>query len=316
LNHGLWRFIGSLDPDSSSQADSFGDSALAAGTTPAVGTTEHTQEIARPSVTVMNDAPSTTPTSGRIHPELKDLLNRILDVDSETRITIEDICKHPWLQSHQAAEGGDDDAFVETAAQRAAYTTEMQRRFGKYVATEASEVARTLSSAKDISVSGLSSDHCFEILRRYARRETGLIVTRADVATASASLTERTPSVGCADEPITFEVYRGRDCVAETPESSVETRRSVPIYRATLQPGGLLLEWVPHSIVNGSGELVNLTATLGEWYHFRETVTGMLAQLTPRMSRRNTPRVSRRSTSESLGACSSTSPIPQYPLFE
>ena len=42
----------------------------------------------------------------------------ILDVDPETRISIEDVCVHPWLRSHQAPGNGCPVDWIETSEQR------------------------------------------------------------------------------------------------------------------------------------------------------------------------------------------------------
>jgi serine/threonine protein kinase len=86
--------------------------------------------------------------------ELKDLLNRMLDVDPERRITIEDVCLHPWLQSHQSH---GDAAVVETADQRQLFMSEMHRRFEKYINKQ--------SGQQDVKVS-LTPDQTVEFLTR------------------------------------------------------------------------------------------------------------------------------------------------------
>ena len=53
----------------------------------------------------------------------------MLDVDPERRIGIEDVCMHPWLQSHQSH---GDEGSLETSEQHRNYCSEMHRRFEKY----------------------------------------------------------------------------------------------------------------------------------------------------------------------------------------
>lgn len=86
--------------------------------------------------------------------ELKDLLNRMLDVDPERRITIEDVCQHPWLRSHQSH---GDESVVETAEQRELFRSEMHRRFEKYINKQ--------SGTEDVRVS-LTSDQTVEFVSK------------------------------------------------------------------------------------------------------------------------------------------------------
>eukprot|EP00040_Diaphanoeca_grandis_P005019 m.31002 g.31002 ORF g.31002 m.31002 type:complete len:687 (-) comp16379_c0_seq1:239-2299(-) len=70
-------------------------------------------------------------------PELKSLLNRMFDVDPEQRITIEEVCAHPWLQKHQAPDdsipGINGKECWETETDRATFVSEMSRRVKQYV---------------------------------------------------------------------------------------------------------------------------------------------------------------------------------------
>lgn len=271
INRRLWQLLGEIDPDYDPSD-------------PTVTEEASLSEKHELSESKMERAVGESGMPTPIHPQLKDLLNRMLDVDPETRITIEDVCQHPWLRSHQAPDSAISEDAVESSAQREAYTAEMQRRFSKYVGGESSDVARTLSHAKNVAVTGLTEDHCFEILRQYAHRETGLIATRVTHDTESVAIAPPLKDAEVHESFPMFEVYRE----GSLPGASAH----VPLYRATLRPTGLTLEWVPHSIIK-SGELVNVSATLGEWHHFRETVTSIMAQLTPRPSRR-TPSLSRK----------------------
>jgi len=70
---------------------------------------------------------------GRLSHELKDLINRMFDVDPRRRMSIEEVCAHPWLQSHQARGPAVPPASVETEEQRATYMAEMSRRFHTHI---------------------------------------------------------------------------------------------------------------------------------------------------------------------------------------
>ena len=60
--------------------------------------------------------------------ELKDLLNKMLDVDARQRITIEEVCDHPWLRTHQAPDPSTNEGCHETDEQRAQFIADMQKR--------------------------------------------------------------------------------------------------------------------------------------------------------------------------------------------
>jgi serine/threonine protein kinase len=58
---------------------------------------------------------------GCLSPELKDLLNKMFDVDPKRRMTIEEVCEHPWLTSHQAPGDNVPEAALETESERTTY---------------------------------------------------------------------------------------------------------------------------------------------------------------------------------------------------
>jgi hypothetical protein len=57
----------------------------------------------------------------------------MFDVDPRRRMTIEEVCAHPWLQSHQARGPAVPPPSVETEEQRATYMAEMSRRFHTHI---------------------------------------------------------------------------------------------------------------------------------------------------------------------------------------
>lgn len=89
---------------------------------------------------------------------LKNLINRMLDVDPRTRIKIDEVCKHPFLADHQAPDPAVPAAAVETIAQRAAFTTEMVRRHVTYV--------NTVQTKREYSI---ESRHCLENVAEVAQ---------------------------------------------------------------------------------------------------------------------------------------------------
>ena len=60
--------------------------------------------------------------------ELKDLLTKMLDIDPRQRITIEEVCDHPWLHTHQAPDPSINIGCHENAEQRAQFIADMQKR--------------------------------------------------------------------------------------------------------------------------------------------------------------------------------------------
>jgi len=75
---------------------------------------------------------------GMYSPDLKNLLNRMLDVDPRKRIKIEEVCSHPWLQSHQAPRNyflGPQPApeSLEKPKDKAAFMKHMRMRTAKYI---------------------------------------------------------------------------------------------------------------------------------------------------------------------------------------
>ena len=65
-----------------------------------------------------------------------------------------------------------------------------------------------------------------------------------------------------------------------SPILRVEDPSGLPIYRITAQPDKLYLQWVRNRAhVGPDGGLVNASATLGEWYNFKETVREMVAAI-------------------------------------
>ena len=87
---------------------------------------------------------------GMYSPDLKNLLNRMLDVDPRKRIKIEEICSHPWLQSHQAPRNyflGPQPApeSLEKPEEKAGFMEHMRMRTAKYIesATPGKEVIPT-----------------------------------------------------------------------------------------------------------------------------------------------------------------------------
>ena len=110
----LWRFMGGYDPDAAAS---------------------------RPSAT--NGCTAAAPPRQQMpfSPELKHLLNRMLDVDPRKRITVEQVCAHPWLQSHQArnptanptANPRDNQSWVESDEERNQFVAEMKKRMVSFV---------------------------------------------------------------------------------------------------------------------------------------------------------------------------------------
>lgn len=97
----LWRFMGAYDPDAA----------------PLRAPTTNGSTAAAP-------PQKQTPFS----PELKHLLNRMLDVDPRKRITVEEVCAHPWLQSHQARDPAVGDQALESVEERNQFIAEMKKR--------------------------------------------------------------------------------------------------------------------------------------------------------------------------------------------
>ena len=60
---------------------------------------------------------------GSFSPALKNLLCRMLDVDPKRRMTIEEVCSHPWLRSHQAKGPDVPPEYTETESERTTYVS-------------------------------------------------------------------------------------------------------------------------------------------------------------------------------------------------
>jgi hypothetical protein len=67
---------------------------------------------------------------------------------------------------------------------------------------------------------------------------------------------------------------------AASPLFRVDDSPGFPIYRVTAQPDKLYLQWVRNRAhVGPDGDLVNASATLGEWYNFKESVREMVSAI-------------------------------------
>jgi len=193
------------------------------------------------------DPDARNPSPGAFSPELKDLLNRMLDVDQERRISIEDVCQHPWLASHQSH---GDDAVLETEEQRELYRSEMHRRFHKYINTH--EGLERISSH-------LSVAEAVDKLQTYADLEGGIFVRHDDAFGSNVIMLHRSVDGGKSPK------VKDKDGIPR-----------LPIYAVTVRADEMELKWQANTADGMDGHVVNESATLAEWSHFKETLRFML----------------------------------------
>eukprot|EP00041_Stephanoeca_diplocostata_P022145 m.524836 g.524836 ORF g.524836 m.524836 type:complete len:776 (+) comp21993_c0_seq1:180-2507(+) len=177
---------------------------------------------------------------------LKNLVNRMLDVDPRKRITIEEICEHPWLNDHQSPVLVSGPS-VETPEENEAFVAEMSRRYVTWVDKK---------EANSLIKAAVSFDDAVHIITKCLRDND------------SHKTVQATPT---ANSPVfelgIIEVFREK--VAE----SSTVAPSLPIFRARVHKDFIKLEWVSNVMVKlPNGEMWSAAATLAEWHHFLESV--------------------------------------------